>query len=62
MKLFFNFLNIIIFNATDDFHFTIQVTPRDIEVDDGGRLELRCHVSGQPVDAVTWYKNGIALR
>ena len=44
------------------FYFTVQVTPRDIEVDDGGRLELRCHVSGQPVDAVTWYKNGIALR
>ncbi|KAK4288092.1 hypothetical protein Pmani_038864, partial [Petrolisthes manimaculis] len=38
------------------------VTPREVQVDAGGRLELRCHVSGEPVDTVTWYKDGNTLR
>lgn len=40
----------------------LQVTPREVLVDAGGRLELRCHVSGDPVDTVTWYKDGVTLR
>ncbi|XP_069167807.1 cell adhesion molecule Dscam2 isoform X2 [Procambarus clarkii] len=40
----------------------VQVTPREVQVDAGGRLELRCHVSGEPVDTVTWYKDGTVLR
>nr|XP_053626185.1 cell adhesion molecule Dscam2-like [Cherax quadricarinatus] len=41
---------------------SVQVTPREVQVDAGGRLELRCHVSGEPVDTVTWYKDGTVLR
>ncbi|XP_042235913.1 Down syndrome cell adhesion molecule-like protein Dscam2 [Homarus americanus] len=41
---------------------SVQVTPREVQVDAGGRLELRCHVSGEPVDTVTWYKDGQVLR
>ncbi|XP_069972795.1 cell adhesion molecule Dscam1 isoform X4 [Penaeus vannamei] len=41
---------------------TVQVTPREVQVDAGGRLELRCHVSGEPVDTVTWFKDGVTLR
>ncbi|XP_071517137.1 cell adhesion molecule Dscam2-like [Panulirus ornatus] len=41
---------------------SVQVTPREVQVDAGGRLELRCHVSGEPVDTVTWYKDGNVLR
>ncbi|XP_042226887.1 Down syndrome cell adhesion molecule-like protein Dscam2, partial [Homarus americanus] len=41
---------------------SVQVTPREVQVDAGGRLELRCHVSGEPVDTVTWYKDGHVLR
>ncbi|XP_037792633.1 Down syndrome cell adhesion molecule-like protein Dscam2 [Penaeus monodon] len=41
---------------------SVQVTPREVLVDAGGRLELRCHVSGDPVDTVTWYKDGVTLR
>ncbi|XP_071517586.1 cell adhesion molecule Dscam2-like isoform X2 [Panulirus ornatus] len=40
---------------------SVQVTPREVQVDAGGRLELRCHVSGEPVDTVTWYKDGNVL-
>ncbi|XP_050729970.1 cell adhesion molecule Dscam2-like isoform X1 [Eriocheir sinensis] len=40
---------------------SVQVTPREVQVDAGGRLELRCHVSGTPVDSVTWLKDGNML-
>ncbi|XP_045105879.1 Down syndrome cell adhesion molecule-like protein Dscam2 isoform X1 [Portunus trituberculatus] len=40
---------------------SVQVTPREVQVDAGGRLELRCHVSGDPVDTVTWMKDGSLL-
>ena len=40
----------------------LQVSPGEIEVDSGGRLELRCHIMGQPVDYVTWYKDGQVIR
>ncbi|MPD04181.1 ADAMTS-like protein 1 [Portunus trituberculatus] len=39
-----------------------QVTPRQVQVDAGGRLELKCHVSGSPVEAVIWYKDGAEVR
>ncbi|XP_071541356.1 cell adhesion molecule Dscam2-like [Panulirus ornatus] len=41
---------------------SVQVTPQETQVDAGGRLELRCHVSGQPVDTVIWYKDGTVLK
>ncbi|XP_066948108.1 cell adhesion molecule Dscam2-like isoform X4 [Macrobrachium rosenbergii] len=41
---------------------SVQVTPREVQVDAGGRLELKCHVSGDPVDTVTWFKDGQVLR
>lgn len=39
-----------------------QVTPRQVQVDAGGRLELKCHVSGSPIEAVTWLKDGVEVR
>ncbi|XP_050724052.1 cell adhesion molecule Dscam2-like [Eriocheir sinensis] len=41
---------------------SVQVTPRQVQVDAGGRLELKCHVSGSPVEAVTWLKDGAEVR
>ncbi|CAL4073591.1 unnamed protein product, partial [Meganyctiphanes norvegica] len=41
---------------------TVQVHPQTIQVDLGGHLELQCHITGQPVDSVTWYKDGHLLR
>ena len=42
--------------------FSLKVNPKEVVVDAGQRLELRCHVTGQPVDSVTWYKDGTIVR
>ncbi|KAK8383868.1 hypothetical protein O3P69_015960 [Scylla paramamosain] len=37
---------------------SVQVSPREIQVDAGGTVELVCHVSGSPVEEVRWVKDG----
>ncbi|XP_063888647.1 cell adhesion molecule Dscam2-like [Scylla paramamosain] len=41
---------------------TLQVSPREIQVDAGGTVELVCHVSGSPVEEVRWVKDGRKVR
>ncbi|CAL4061241.1 unnamed protein product, partial [Meganyctiphanes norvegica] len=40
----------------------VQLTPRNMQVDAGGRLELRCQVTGHPIDNIVWYKDAKQLR
>ncbi|XP_047735527.1 Down syndrome cell adhesion molecule-like protein Dscam2 [Hyalella azteca] len=40
----------------------VQVSPEFVEVDAGEELELRCVVTGSPVDLLVWYKDGQLTR
>ncbi|XP_050730025.1 cell adhesion molecule Dscam2-like [Eriocheir sinensis] len=41
---------------------SVQVSPREVQVDAGGGVELVCHVSGSPVEEVRWLKDGRRVR
>ncbi|KAK3858057.1 hypothetical protein Pcinc_035719, partial [Petrolisthes cinctipes] len=38
------------------------VRPREVEVEAGSQLELRCHITGSLVEGVKWYRDGGEVR